>query len=562
MTTIQGKRFNWKIADPLENTSMPGWVMRYLHDCGVTETDAQLRFLEPRYDALPSPYAFAHMEKAVTRVSDAIERKEKIGVFGDYDCDGVCSSAIVTDVLSEAGTLPPLLRLPHREREGYGLNINAVNEFHSAGVTLIITTDCGSSNVQEIAYARDLGIEVIVIDHHQRPTELPDAFAILNSAFPEETFPDKTLCATGVAWFFAQALLEKRKNTYSPKWYLDLVAIATIGDIMPLTGVNRLLVNYGLRVIHTGRRVGVKALAEVSRIDYKYADAGDIGFGLVPRINAAGRMEHAHEASVLIRATDGDEARRLAQRLHMVNRERQEGTKEYVALAQEQLSVQKKSHGRVIVGEAWPHGLLGLIAGRICEQEHVPVFVLSRLEHGYIASGRAPKHVNIMEFFDTASPLLSKYGGHPQACGFSLKPETDISTFQHAAAYWFSTLPTPPLAPDLPVCGYLTTKEIAEAWEWREKLKPFGHKVREPIFVLGPFLLLEVRPLGTTQSHAAMTVGDDTGRRWRGVYFNAGKGFIESVREVNTITLATELSMNRWKGKETIEFRIRDWKVG
>lgn len=544
-----------------ETSTWPSWVSNYLSHLNLERSDWS-KHLSAEFLSLPSAWDFAQMKPAIERVKLAIERQELIAVHGDYDCDGVCSSAIVFDALKRLGSHEPILYLPHREKEGYGLNSDTVKNFIDQGITLIITTDCGSSNVKEIAQAKLGNCDVIIVDHHQRPPVPPEAYAILNSAWPEENFPFKSLCATGVAWFFVSALLEAMGSSYSPKWYLDLVAIATVGDLMPILGVNRILVKYGLKVLSQAKRPGLKALMQVAGIKAEDVTAENIAFGLVPRLNAAGRLEHANGASALVLALTDADAILTAGDLDRTNSDRQRQTGDYVELAKLQLPAQAKLPARVIVGEAWPHGLLGLIAGRICEQTSKPTVVLSLIDGKYTASGRSPKNINIMEVLNANQELLEKFGGHPQACGFTLKSEVSPEQWTTAFQTWAATVPPAKSKKTLNLSGSILNSERQEALRWQEKLAPFGHQAPLPLFLIGPVSLLDVKDLGSTGKHLAFRVMDQKGEAVRAILFHKAqdfKSFIQAQSAAGQYYFAVALSRNDWRGVTSVEYHVKDW---
>lgn len=540
-------------------SEMPEWVHAYIRHIGIPESEHG-DFFNPDFDTLPSPYAFADMKKAVDRILSAIEKREKIAIHGDYDCDGVCSSTILYDALKRVGyNGDPIVYLPHRETEGYGLNSNTVQTLIDNGVQLIVTTDCGSSNVDEVEQAKRAGIDIIILDHHQKPEIVPDAYAILNSAWESEPFPDKRLCATGVVYFVASALLEKARTAESPKWYLDIVAVGTVGDMMPLIGVNRILVANGLRVLKKTKWPGLRALMSVAGIEPERVHSESVGFGIVPRLNAAGRMDHANTAFELLKARTEAEAIRLARDVHALNAQRKSQTRSYVEAAEKQLESQRGRYGRLVEGDNWPHGLLGLIAGRICESERAPTIVVSHSERGSVASGRGTEQVNMMKLLSHTKPYLLKFGGHTQACGFTLKNDINKNEWKKSVDEWFAGNPAPEGKQIRSAHIPLTLSDAKNAHAWSAKLGPFGQRVPAPVCITEPVSVYAVKMMGKKQNHMSCELTNNAGDRMRAILFNDGVAFADQHTDSKKYRFALTLSLNAWNGRHSIEGSILDW---
>ena len=383
-------------------------------------------FLSPDYSKdVHDPHLFKDMEKACQRIYKAIKNKELITVYGDYDADGVSSAVILRSVLKNLKANVEVY-LPHRAKEGYGLNKKAVEELAKKS-KVVITCDCGISNYEEVDIANEKGLDVIITDHHTVPEKLPKALAIIHPQV-DEKYPFKFLAGGGVAFKLAQALLSHAKNDLSAKekeinekWLLDMVALATVADMVPLLGENRTLVKYGMLVLKKTQRLGMKKLIEIANLDVSKIDTRSIGFSLAPRINAAGRMDHANLAYYLMIEEDEDKAIQLAKDLNQSNLDRQKLTERIVREAKAQ-KINEDDSLLTFYNPDWSSGLTGLVAGRLAREHSRPVFVMTKVDENIVGSGRSVPEFNIIEALQDNEELLIKYGGHPQACGFSMDP--------------------------------------------------------------------------------------------------------------------------------------------
>ncbi|MEK7116451.1 MAG: DHH family phosphoesterase, partial [Patescibacteria group bacterium] len=426
---------------------------------GITSQEDINGFLSPNWDhGIHDPFFFRQMPQAVERVFRAIENGERITIHGDYDADGVCGSAVLMTTLTEiiqcfrnSSPNPILLiqeegengvwldsYIPHRDKEGYGLNTKSVQYLHERGTNLIITVDCGIANVEEIALAKSLGIDTIIVDHHQFGDEHPDGI-LIHPKLPGETYPFPHLAAVGVAWKLACALcIEARiRGIEIPvgweKWLLDFVSIATVTDMVPIVGENRVLETFGLKVINKTRRPGLRALIDIAGYELGKIDTEAIGFGLGPRINAAGRMDHASLALRLLLAENDEEAIRLARELESKNRARQQAAAKMMGeaemqivgaqcIAPEQKGVMNHAPTQRLIAlwsDQWSPSLVGLIAGRYLDKTGKPTIAIGKHGEKWIGSGRSFAEYDITAAVKVAGEgILSRAGGHVQACGF------------------------------------------------------------------------------------------------------------------------------------------------
>ncbi|MFC1598128.1 single-stranded-DNA-specific exonuclease RecJ, partial [Patescibacteria group bacterium] len=408
-----------KAADEVANRfpELDPVAVQLLLNRGIETQEEVDRFLTPDYGQdQHDPYLFRDMEKAVARIEQAVNNKEKIVIHGDYDADGVCGSALLYKVLKQVGGEVDVY-LPHRDTEGYGLNMNTVQSLADVGTDLMITVDCGISNKPEIHKASELGIDVIVTDHHSQPPEMPEkVVAIINPKVEADKYPFKHLAGVGVAFKLSQALIKKfNLGEAYEKWLLDLVAISTVTDHVKLTGENRVFLKYGLIVLQKNMRLGLRKLNEVIGVNAKEIDTTTIGFKIGPHINAAGRVDHANMAFEMIIEEDEEKAAQMAADLGKTNKERQKISERLAREALAQAKEQKDEFIIIVDGDDWPVGMVGLVAGKVSSEFNRPAFIISRMGDEVIGSGRSIEHFDIVEALQSMDELFSKYGGHPMA---------------------------------------------------------------------------------------------------------------------------------------------------
>lgn len=392
---------------------------------GINSPDAMQAFLAARLDRIPDPLLLIDMQQALTRTEHALQEREHITVYGDFDADGVTSAALLTRALRRLGHPTELLSayIPSRLQGTRGLSKSAIELLHQRGTALIITTDCGSSDIEEVAYARSLGIDVIITDHHHPPTQLPQATAMLNPWRPDCVYGERYLCGVGIAFKLAQALYRAHKREQEVWDLLDLVAIGTVGDVAPLLGENHTLVRAGMQRLNHTSNPGLQALIQVAHLSPGRIRERDISFVLAPRINAAGRMKDADVAFRLLTTDDSAEADALAAELEELNISRQQQTEGLMKLVREQAQHQADKKVILVYGEKehWPEGIIGLVAGKLAEEIRRPVFVLSQDAEFSRGSARSQDGFNIILALQSARPeLFERYGGHAQAAGFTI----------------------------------------------------------------------------------------------------------------------------------------------
>ncbi len=468
--------------------SIPMGILRALVGRGFLSAEAIQDFLAPLYRGLHDPFLFADMPKVVERLALARQQNERILIHGDYDADGVTSAAIIATILGALGIAHEVF-LPDRLQDGYGVSLPAMERSKADGTSILITTDCGISNAAVIAQARAWGVDTIIIDHHQPPDQLPEAYAIIHPIV-DSGYPDKTLTGGGTAFKVLQALVQTpnpiiraARDEYAArepqgfswegfeKWILDLVAISTVADCTQLTGESRTLVYWGLEVLKKTRRVGLQLLLEGEK---REITAQTIGFRVAPLINAAGRMEHARLAYELLMETDRGRAREKLTYLETLNTQRRAVTHVVVAQAMEQVG---SSDGAAVVAyhPTWSLGVLGIVAARISDVLRRPAFVLTLANGRYVGSARAPDGYNLLPYFHDASHTLERFGGHEQAGGFTVKSEQDIEAFRQCVSNFSSSATVDDEAREVMIDAEIEFPEITnELLDWIGRCEPFG----------------------------------------------------------------------------------------
>lgn len=549
-------------------------IVQLLSNRGLTSQKEVEAFLNPDFELQThNPFLFKDMQKSVDRIYLAIANGEKITVHGDYDADGVDGSAILVTTIRDLGGVSDAY-LPHREKEGYGVNINTIEYLATQNTKLIITVDCGSTNHQPVARANELGMDVIITDHHHAPDVFPSAFAILNPMNKNDTYPFKFICGTGVAFKLSQALFLTDQKSSHPKltpgydkWMLDLVAIGTIADMMPLIDENRALVKYGLIVLSKTRRPGLKKLMEQAGI-WNYGDKintpYDVGFVIGPRINAAGRMDHANAAFMLLMAKDEAEALPLVESIEASNRDRRTLTEKVVEEVMTQVGDFSDKYIVVAYGEGWPIGVAGLIASKVLEKVTRPVIIMTKMTDRIAASGRSVPGFDMAVALETMKDeFFATSGGHAMACGFSLKPGIDpklvIERFEQLAK---EALADRDLRAEINVDAELPASSVRfNILDLTEQLRPFGMKNPEPIFLTKNLEVVEVRKLGDKEQHLKLKLQDSSVlKTLSAIGFNiAGK--YSDIKVGSKIDLVYKLDINEWNGNRELQLKIEDLNI-
>lgn len=542
-------------------------TLALLHDRGFVDETSIERFFRPDYDRdLHDPFLFASMRKVVDRMKIALAAGERIGIFGDYDADGVTSSVLLRTALERLG-FPVTVYIPHKEKEGHGVHQNALDAFQRAGVTVMFTVDCGMTNIAEVAEANRLGMDVIIIDHHHVPAIFPDAFAIINPKVKDCGYPFQELCGAGTTFKVIQALYQELApgEIDQLKWLLDLAAVGTVADVMPLIGENRTLVTYGLVVLSKTKNMGLQEMYAVGKLkidEWNKPDARMIGFQIGPRINAASRMDHGRIAHDLLASTDQAEANVLANRLEQLNNERRKLSERISSLVRAEAQEQKDRQSVIAVHPEYTIGVVGLVAGTIAREIGKPVVVLRQYEEHSTGSLRSVPGLNIIEVVERCGDLLEKFGGHAQAAGLTVRNE-NLSAFRER----FDTLvrellPQQVTEPEQHIDiriepAHLTMDFLSDILSFA----PFGQGNPEPVFLIENLRIKSVRFVGAGNKHLKIVFRPDgeRGKSIDGIAFSLGERFPD-LKEGDRVSVVFQLSENTWNGTTLLQLKVIDMK--
>ncbi len=538
-------------------------VARVLYQRGFLDVEETRRYLEPSLRHMHDPFLMKDMKRAMREVLRAIERGDRILVHGDYDVDGVSSVAVLYGFLTDLGAKVDYF-VPRREQEGYGLSSESVRRFAEEGFGLIVTTDCGISNVEEIALARELGLRVVIVDHHTVPAVLPPANAILNPLQKDCAYPFKELAAVGVTFNLVVAIrseLRKRgifRSIPEPdlRRYLDLVALGTVADVMPLVDQNRIYVAAGLEVLAKRRRAGIAALMERAQIEDGPVTARTISYRLAPRINAAGRMDDASMCVELLTTRSYARATKLAGMLEEFNKSRQEEERSILddAVAQAELQASQNRRVLLVFGQSWHRGVLGIVASRLMEKFHRPA-ILMGIENGVAkGSARSIQGINVVDVLTQADELLATYGGHSLAAGLTLNAgnlEQFHDRIDGAVASILNDGPLP--RPTLDLSGRVSMADVDQKLlNDLQRLGPFGSGNPEPILFCDDAEASHVKVVGRGHLRAKL--------RSEGASIDAfgfSMGEQAELVQSNALAIAFTAREIRTRGQVRLELQIR-----
>ena len=531
---------------------------------GYQEPHEVMEFLNPALHQLSSPFEMLNMGAAAERILQAVERKEKIVVYGDYDVDGICASVTLYQGLKMLNA-DAAYYVPDRMEEGYGVNTPALRSIYEDGCRLLITVDCGISSWKEVAEAKSWGMDVIVTDHHQLPETLPDCI-IVNPVFSNsEKDKWRHLCGTGVAFKVVQALFNRyyREDGFTERLrpFLDIVALATVADIVPLKGDNRVLVKFGLEEMALGNRLGLAALWKIAQNhDQTTPTTTAVGFGLAPRLNACGRIGDVRLGLQLLVTEDEQEAAEIAMKLDQENRQRQEIERAIYEEALEKVQMQglNQQEGLIVVGEDWHPGVIGIVASRLVEKFYTPVIVLTLNNGLYKGSGRSIEGFHLQQALAQCSDLLANYGGHSQAAGLGLKPE-DLPEFRKRFAKIVSeSTNSDSFIPSLIIDSEIDMQDInADMYREISKIQPTGTMNPTPVFVCRSQKTLETRTVGANGDHLRIKL-----RSGQGDIFGIGfkKAELEPLTHEGSVDVAFSLDKNTYNGRTSLQMLIKDIK--
>jgi len=557
---LNHSRWNLKPPLPAEDLSthseLPPLVAQLLYNRGLGDPRQAELFLTADSRLSADPFLLPDMHQAVSRIYRALLCGEKIAVYGDFDADGITATAVLVKGLTTlGGQVTPYI--PHRLTEGYGLKEAALEKLHKGGISLVISVDCGITALPEVKKANRMGLDIIITDHHTPLEELPTAVASVNPKRTDSAYPSNDLAGVGVAYKLVQALYSGSGKESQAEDLLDLVAIGTVADIMPLTGENRFLVKEGLVKLNAAPRLGISHLMNQARLDKGRLDAKSISWVLAPRLNAAGRLEHAMTSYRLLTTASTAEAQELASWLETKNAERQKLTARFLDKAKKQVTAAGIGPLLFSTDNDCPAGILGLVAGRLAEEFYRPTVSVRVGEHVSTGSCRSIPEFNITAAITECSELLTHFGGHAQAAGFTLPTEnlprlkeclTETATAQLAGV---------DLRPHLDIDMEVSLSQLNGATlEAIQRLAPFGAGNPEPVFLSRNVSIAECRSMGASGQHLKLKLKQGKSC-WAGVCFRLGEAMTE-VRQ-SPLDLVYNLELDRWRGVDTLRLNILDF---
>lgn len=540
--------------------SLPPVIATIMLNRGISEPG---NFINPTEDSLIDPFCMKGMKRATERILKALENHEKIAIYGDYDVDGITSTAIMVRFL-RSHKADVIYYIPDRLEEGYGINKSAIDKIAETGVTLLITVDCGITAVSEIAYAKEKGIDTIITDHHECKDEIPDAYCLLNPKQPDCPYPFKKLAGVGVAFKLLQALtLEMRFHMRELiEEYADLVAIGTVADVMPLVGENRVIVKKGLELLSYTMNKGIRALAEIADINLSGVQAGTIGFMIAPRINAAGRMGDPRCAVELLLATDDMTARRYAEKLNNENIERQETE---ISILEEALNMIETSPTIqddfviVLAHNNWHHGIIGIVASKISERFNKPCILISTDDETGKGSGRSIRSFNLFKALEHCQDTLQKFGGHDLAAGLSIAPDRIDEFREKINEYAKNSLTEEDFTPLLYLDSELPAQYInMNTAERLSILEPYGMGNASPLFFARKMVVSQIRSLSDGK-HVKLTLRSGE-YCVDAVGFNMGE-LNELLKNDDMIDIAFNLDINVYRGMRQLQVLLKDVRL-
>ena len=559
----------WEIAPPVPTqirqslSHIHPVLLQILYNRGIIDPGHMQAFLEGRYIDNTDPFLLADMDTAVSRIQQAIDNEETIFVYGDFDADGVTSTVLLTMALRGLGLEHQQVRpyIPNRVDEGYGLNNEALSKIKELGGDLVITVDCGIRSVAEVEHGNSIGLDMVITDHHNLGPQMPPALAIINPKRLDSAYPETMLAGVGIAYKLAEAVYQQmpQRVTEPIESYLDLVAVGTVADLAPLLGENRKLVIGGLRVLNQLQRPGLAALAQVSSLTPGNISAESIGFGLGPRINAAGRLDHAHKAAKLLAANNMLTAKRLAAELNELNKERRRLTADLSQRAEEMVDPETPI---LIAGdEAFLPGVVGLVASRLAEKYYKPSIIFEIGAEESRGSCRSIPEFHITDALDETADLLIRHGGHAQAAGLTIRNENLPEFKARMSAMADAQLRDKDLKPTLSVDVEISLDEIDWAlYETLLQLEPTGYANPTPVFCSHNVEVLSHRTVGQQGAHLQLSLSDgdrpgSANRMMPAIAFRQGDWANCLPRYVD---VAYTINLNEWNGRRNLQLMVQD----
>ncbi len=548
------------IAEFSARHNLPPAMAVILLNRGVLDKDV-CAYMKKSLESVHNPFMLQGMEEAADRVLKALNDREKIIIYGDYDVDGITSTSILYKFLKKAGADVDYY-IPDRFNEGYGINIMAVNRMARAGVKLIVTVDCGITAVGEVAFAKTQGVDMVITDHHTCKEELPDAVAVVNPKVPESPYPFDGLAGVGVAFKLVLALAIRlgmnTKDVFLE--YVDLAAIGTIADVVPLVDQNRVIVYKGIKAVENTKNKGIQALLKAAGVYGQTFDSIKLAFSLAPRLNVAGRLENAKIAVELLTCDDEERAEEIAEYLNEANRKRQQIEQEIFEEALEMAnSFEKEQLVYVLINEGWHHGVIGIVASRLCERLYRPCILISCENGKGKGSGRSIEEMNLFDALSDSDEILTAFGGHSQAAGLSINADKIDEFRERINEYAKKNLDVENLAPKLKIdCNLGGASITMNAAKMLSVLEPFGEANENPVFSVCGLKVLSADSMGAEGKHLRLRLTDGAST------FNAvGFGMGDAANELaagDVVNIAFTMNINNYQGTENLQLILKDIK--
>lgn len=538
-------------------------LQQLLVNRGVVDAVSAASFLMPAYDAgLHDPFQLPNMADAVQRIEAALSSQEHIAVFADYDCDGIPAAVVFSDFFTAIGHDLLRIYIPHRHYEGFGLSERAVDTLADEGVTLIITADCGTSNIAAVARARERGVDVIITDHHEPGTVLPNALAIVNPKLPNSSYPFSGLCGAGVVYKVVQALLAHGQYDLIPgyeKWWLDMVGVATIADMVPLVDENRVLAHFGLQVLRKSRRPGLQQLLRAARIPQRFLTEDDIGFTIGPRLNAASRMDTPEDAFQMLVAQADAEAGAYATHLEHLNNERKGLVAAMTKELHKRIELLDELPPVLVFGNpSWRPALAGLAAGKLAEEYNRPAFIWGRDGNGIIkGSCRGGGSCSVHALMEATADMFLEWGGHHASGGFSVQDDAihTLADRLNQAFNEHAVIIEPSIRT---IDADLTLSDVPRVLALMKDMQPFGMGNEKPLFRFRAVVPTAVTQFGKTKEHLKVQFNNPELAIEAIAFFASADSFTSTPHEHAALDLIAHIEESFFMGRKQVRLRIVD----
>ncbi len=552
-----------KLNDFSKRYNIPPVISTILFNRGIKDGDTARNFLQKPLSGIHNPFDLPDMDRATERILQAIDNKEKIVIYGDYDVDGITSTVLMYSFLKSEGADVEYY-IPDRVNEGYGINIMAINTISKSGAKLMITVDCGVTAVGEVEFARTQKLDVIITDHHTCRDELPRAVAVVNPKRVDSTYPFDGLAGVGVAFKTVLAVGAKRgRNTKDIfMQYAELAAVGTIADVVSVKDENRIIIEYGMEAMRKGGNIGLHSLLEVAGAISRPLDSTTIAFNIAPRLNASGRIGKAQTAVELLLCEDKDKALEIAKELDQTNKERQETEQKILSEAMDKVmkdTAFDKKQVIVLSGEGWHHGVIGIVAARICERFYKPCILISYENGVGKGSGRSIPNFNLFEALSATEEHLTNFGGHAQAAGLGINADS-IDAFTLAINKYASSVLTnedmiPKVLIDCRVKPETVSLGFAKALK---RLEPFGQDNEKPVFSLLGVKIVVIDTVGADKRHLRMKIkaGEN---QYQAIGFSMSE-YVAFFKAGDLVDIAFSVDINIYQGYENVQLLLKDMK--